>query len=134
MNDTFTLGATIALPFETALEATRSALSEQGFGIITEINLATTLKDKISVEIAPQVILGACRPQLAYQAIQIDPAIATLLPCNVVVRTLDDTTTAVQAFDPAVMTRISEHPGLHEVVSEARERLVAALHTLTQEN
>jgi uncharacterized protein (DUF302 family) len=134
MTDSFTLDATIGLPFDDALEATRAALAEQGFGIISEIDLAATLMNKIGAEVAPQVILGACRPQLAYQAIQVDPAIAALLPCNVVVRAINDTTTSVQAFDPAAMTRISDHPAFDEVATDARTRLIAALDTLTREN
>jgi len=134
MTDTFTLDATIAMGFDAALEATRTALAEQGFGVITEIDLARTLKDKIGADIPPQVILGACRPQLAYQAIQVDPAIAAVLPCNVIVRAINAGTTSVQAFDPDAMTRISHHPALNEVATDARERLVAALDTLTEEN
>lgn len=133
MPDSFTLDATIALPFAAALHATRTALAEQGFGIITEIDLAATLKAKLGAEIAPQVILGACRPELAHQAIQADPAIAAVLPCNVVVRALDETTTSVQAFDPAVMDRISDSSMLNKVSTDARTRLLAALETLTQE-
>jgi len=131
MTSSFTLDATIALPFDAALEATRTALAEQGFGIITKFDLAATLKAKIGADIAPQVILGACRPQLAHQAIQVDPAIATVLPCNVVVRAINETTTAVQAFDPDAMTRISDHPALEEVAIDARVRLLAALDSLT---
>jgi len=134
MTNSFTLDATIALPFTDALAATRAALVEQGFGIITEIDLAATLKAKLDVDVAPQVILGACRPQLAYQAIHADPAIATVLPCNVVVRAVNDTTTSVQAFDPDAMTRISDHSALEAVATDARTRLLAALAELTQEN
>lgn len=134
MSETFTLDATVSLGFDAALEATRSALSEQGFGIITEIDLAGSLKEKIDVDVAPQVILGACRPHLAHRAIEIDPAIAAMLPCNVVVRQVDESTTAIQAFDPAAMTKMSDHPALAEVATDARVRLVAALETLTREN
>ena len=128
--NSFTLSATIQQSFGDAVEATRAALAEQGFGIITEIDLAGTLKEKIGAEVPPQVILGACRPHLAHQAIQVEPSIATVLPCNVVVRAVDETTSIVEAFDPAAMTRISSNPALREVADDARERLVAALATL----
>lgn len=137
---TFTLTATLEQPFDEALAATRAALSDQGFGIITEIDLAGTLKEKIGVEVPPQIILGACRPHLAHEAIQSDPAIAAMLPCNVVVRTVDATTTVVEAFDPDVMTQISGNETLKGVARDARERLTAALDALgaqtyeTQEN
>lgn len=130
MNTRFTLTTTIDKPFVWALRATRDALADQGFGIVSEINLAATLKQKIDVEVPAQVILGACRPQLAHAAIQADPSIATVLPCNVVVRALDDNTCVVEAFDPDVMTRISDNETLKVVADEARTRLAAALSAL----
>lgn len=129
----FTLTATVAKPFAEAVDATRAALAEQGFGIITEINLAATLHAKIGVEIPPQIILGACRPQLAYQALQAEPSIATVLPCNVVVRALDETTTAVEAFNPDAMTRMADNEALNNVAAAATTRLAAALDALNQE-
>ena len=83
---TYTLDATIARPYAEVLAATRAALADQGFGILTEIDLAATLKSKLDVDLLPQVILCACRPALAYEALQADPSIAAVLPCNVVVR------------------------------------------------
>ena len=127
MSSTFTLTATIELPFGAAVEATRAALADQGFGIITEIDLASTLKEKIGADVPPQVILGACRPQLAHRAIQADPSIATVLPCNVVVRAVDDKTCVVEAFDPDAMTRMSDNETLNAVARDARTRLVAVL-------
>ena len=74
------------MPYDDALAATREALSGEGFGILTEIDLAATMKAKLDVDLPPQVILVRCRPALAYEAIQVDPSIAAVLPCNVVVR------------------------------------------------
>jgi len=127
----YTLRTTVSLPFDVAVAETRAALAEQGFGILTETDLASTLHAKLGVDLAPEVILGACRPALAYQAIQADPAIATVLPCNVVVRSTDAGTAAViEALDPAVMLGISDDPALGAVATDARQRLAAALAAL----
>ena len=127
----YTLGRTIDLPYAEAVEAVRAALGEQGFGVLTEIDLAATLHAKIGVTVTPQVILGACRPQLAYEALQADPSIATVLPCNVVVRSIDEQTTMVEAFDPRIMTTLAgEGGGLAMVAADARERLQAMLAAL----
>ena len=88
----YTLSATIDRPYLAVLAATRAALLDQGFGILTEIDLAATMKAKLDVDLPSQVILGACRPALAYEAIQVDPSIATVLPCNVVVRSVGEAT------------------------------------------
>ena len=122
------------MPYDDAVAATREALADQGFGILTEIDLAATMKAKLDVDLPPQVILGACRPPLAYEAIQVDPSIAAVLPCNVVVRSLDEGTTVVEAFDPAVMMGMSDQPALGRVATDARQRITAALAALTQED
>src|SRR6478735_11477416 len=104
----YTLSATVHRPYEETVEAVRAGLADAGFGILTEIDLKATLKAKLDVDVAPQVILGACRPQLAHQALQADPSVAALLPCNVVVRGIDDATTIVEAFDPDVMMSLAD--------------------------
>jgi len=116
--------------FQDTLQATRAALSEQGFGILTEIDLKATLKSKIDADIAPQVILGACRPTLAHAAIQAEPSIGLLLPCNVVVRALAEHRTAVEAMDPAIMVQLTGNDALTGVADEASTRLRAALTSL----
>ena len=126
----YTLSATLAMPYDEAVLATRAALSEQGFGILTEIDLAATLKAKLDVDLPPQVILGACRPQLAYEALQVDPSIAAVLPCNVVVRWIDDETTLVEAFNPDAMMSLAGSPALDGVAADAKQRLAAALAAL----
>lgn len=126
----YTLTATIPLGFDDALAATREALATQGFGVLTEIDLAGTLHEKVGVEMAPQVILGACRPQLAYQAIQEDNSIATVLPCNVVVRADGPDSSIVEAFDPDAMLGLADNPALDTVAADAKERLNAALEAL----
>lgn len=131
---TYTLSATIARPYDEVLNATRAALADQGFGIITEIDLAATMKAKLDVDLPPQVILGACRPTLAYEAIQVDPSIAAVLPCNVVVRSLDASTTVVEAFDPDAMMGLADDGALDSVAADAKMRLTAALAALSQED
>ncbi|HXH78750.1 DUF302 domain-containing protein [Nocardioides sp.] len=130
----YTLSKTVTQPYEPTVEAVKAGLADQGFGVLTEIDLAATLHAKLGVTIPPQVILGACRPQLAYEAIQADPSIAAVLPCNVVVRTIDETTTVVEAFDPDAMVNLSPNAGkddaLATIAADARQRLAALLDNL----
>lgn len=128
MND-FTLSVTVDAPYDETVERVREGLAEAGFGVLTEIDLAATLRAKLDVEIAPRIILGACRPTLAHQALQADPRVATMLPCNVVVAAAGDASTTVEVFDPAVMTEFS--PVLADVATEARERLSGMMSALT---
>jgi uncharacterized protein (DUF302 family) len=127
------LSTTLELGFDRALEATRAQLTEVGFGILTEIDLAGTLKAKLGADVAPQVILGACRPPLALAAIEAEPSIGVFLPCNVVVRSLDDVSTFVEALDPAMMTRATGEEALASVMADARARLLATLQMLNKE-
>ena len=129
----YTLVATLERPYEETLSAVRSALETQGFGVLTEIDLRATLKEKLDVELAPQVILGACRPPLAYQALQVDPSVATVLPCNVVVRAVSHDTTVVEALDPTAMMGLSGDTGLDAVAADARHRITTMLTVLTEE-
>ena len=126
----FTLTTTLAQPYAEAVERVRGALADQGFGILTEIDLRATLKNKLDVDVAPQIILGACRPALAYEALSVDPSIAAVLPCNVVVRAVDETTTIVEAFDPDAMMGLADNASLHTVATDAKRRLTAALAAL----
>jgi uncharacterized protein (DUF302 family) len=126
----FTLSTTVERPYDATVAAVRAALADQGFGVLTEIDLRATLAAKLGVDVPPQVILGACRPQLAHRALQVDPSVAAVLPCNVVVRSLGEHTTVVEAFDPDAMMALAGD-GLAEVAAEARQRLTAALAALT---
>jgi uncharacterized protein (DUF302 family) len=127
----YALSATVDRPYETVLAQVRTALADQGFGILTEIDLKTTMKAKLDAELAPQVILGACRPPLALAALQAEPSIGLLLPCNVVVRCTDDQTTVVEALDPHTMVDLTANPDLRPVADDASSRLTAALDSLT---
>lgn len=126
----YTLNATLERGYDQTVADVKEALAAQGFGVLTEIDLRATLAAKLGVEVAPQVILGACRPQLAHRALEVDPSVAAVLPCNVVVRSLDEHTTVVEAFDPDAMMALAGE-GLTDVATEARERLTAALASLT---
>jgi uncharacterized protein (DUF302 family) len=126
----YAISTVVDQPFSQALSATRQALSEQGFGVLTEIDIKATMKAKLSVDVNSQVILGACRPPLAYAALQAEPSIGLLLPCNVVVRALDDNTTLVEAMDPAIMVTMTGNDRLAEVAEQARALLSNALNSL----
>ena len=126
----YALSTTVHRPFAEALDATRSALSDQGFGVLTEIDLSATLKEKLDADIAPQVILGACRPPLAHAALEAEPSIGLLLPCNVVVREVENGT-LIEAMDPEVMVTLTGNENLSAVAADARGRLTAALAALT---
>jgi uncharacterized protein (DUF302 family) len=127
----YALSTTVSAGFDETLAATRAQLAEVGFGVLTEIDMAATLKSKIGVDIAPQVILGACRPPLAHAALQAEPSIGLLLPCNVVVRAVDEDHTVVETIDPSSMVSITGNDALLDVATEARERLSQALESLT---
>jgi uncharacterized protein (DUF302 family) len=127
----YAISTTVAMPWADAVEATRKALADQGFGVLTEIDLGRTLKEKIDADIEPQVILGACRPPLAHAAVQVEPSIGLLLPCNVVVRRTGDDETIVEALDPQVMVTMTGNPALGAVADDAAHRLRAALDSLS---
>ena len=127
----YALTTTVPRSFADTLDATRLALTDQGFGVLTEIDMAATMKAKLDVDIPAQVILGACRPPLAYAALQAEPSIGLLLPCNIVVRYLDDDSTIVEALDPKVMVTMTHNDALSSVADEAGRRLAAALDALT---
>jgi len=123
---------TIRLPagFVPTLERVRAVLADQGFGVLTEIDVRATLREKLGVDMADYVILGACNPALAHRAVEADPSIGLLLPCNAVVRADGPDATIVQLLDPQVMARLSDQPGLRDVADEAARRLRAALDAL----
>ena len=129
---TYAIAVTVPLSFGDTLAATRNALAEQGFGVLTEIDMQATLKAKLAVDIAPQIILGACRPPLAHAALQAEPSIGLLLPCNVVVRQLDNSLTRVECIDPGIMVNVTGNADLQAVAAEARARLTTALNALRQ--
>ena len=125
----FTRRIDLDRPYDEVVPRVKDALKDQGFGVLTEIDVRTTLKDKLDLDVEPQVILGACNPQLAHRALDVDPRIATLLPCNVVVRT-DGGRTIVEALDPKIIADVPGNPALAPIAEEAERRITAALDTL----
>ena len=123
---------TVRLPaaFAPTLERVRGALQQQGFGVLTEIDVQATLRQKVGVQMEDYVILGACSPPLAHRAVEADRDIGLLLPCNVVVRAEAPDVTVVQALDPQVMAQLSDRAGIEAVADEAAGRLRAALSAL----
>ncbi|MFF5216769.1 DUF302 domain-containing protein [Micromonospora sp. NPDC000442] len=117
--------------FTPTVERVRAALKDQGFGVLTEIDMRATLHEKLGIELEEYVILGACNPPLAHRAVQADRNIGLLLPCNVVVRADGPDATLVQALDPQVMVQLSDTADLRAVADEATRRLRAALDALS---
>lgn len=126
----YSITTTVDQPFAPTLAAVKDALKVQGFGVLTEIDMAATMKAKLDVDIAPQVILGACNPPLAYRALQAEDQVGLLLPCNVVVRSLTDDRTEVAAIDPQIMVSLTGNADLAAVADDAGARLGAALRSL----
>ena len=116
----------VPVGFDRAIALTRDALAERGFGVLTEIDVTATLKAKLGEQMEDYVILGACNPPFAHQALGIDRSIGLLLPCNVVVRATDGGT-VVEALDPQVMVTLTGRPELKPVADEVTRRLAAAL-------
>ncbi|WP_043442021.1 DUF302 domain-containing protein [Arthrobacter sp. L77] len=129
---TYTHSIAVPLPWDEAVRRTREALKEQGFGILTEIDVRATFETKLGVEAADAVgdylILGACNPALASRALAAEPSMGALLPCNVVVRRgRDEQQTTIEAIDPQTMVRLSASPAVGAVADDAGARLDRAL-------
>ena len=117
------------IPFTEAVARVREALKAQGFGVLTEIDVQATLRDKLGQDMEDYLILGACNPPLAHRAIDADRKIGLLLPCNVVVRTAGDQT-LIEALNPQIMVQVAGQPSLKSVADEATSRIRAALDSL----
>ena len=132
----YTHAITVPLPYEQTVKRTRTALADQGFGILTEIDVRATFGTKLGEEAAQAVgdyvILGACNPVLASKALAAEPALGVLLPCNVVVRRgSNDEQTIVEAIDPQTMVQLSGSAQVRDIADDADTRLRAALATLS---
>ncbi len=120
---TYYFTKTVEMPFDQAVEHVTEALKQEGFGVLTEIDVKATLKKKLDVDFRPYRILGACNPQFAYQALQAEDKIGTMLPCNVIVQDAGDGRTEVAAVDPIASMQAVENEQLGAIAGEVRERL-----------
>ncbi|HEV2751726.1 MAG TPA: DUF302 domain-containing protein [Gemmatimonadales bacterium] len=125
------ISTTVNLPYDRALARTRNALAAEGFGVLTEIDVAATLKKKLDVTFRPYVILGACNPPLAHRALMAERDIGLLLPCNVVVYAADEPgKTVVAAMDPIAAMELTGNEQVRTVAQDVRTRLERVLAAL----
>jgi len=126
----YTFTKTLDMPMDAAIEKVTEALAEAGFGILTEIDVSTTLKQKIDVDFRPYRILGACNPKLAHQALEAEPNIGVMLPCNVIVQEYEPGVSTVSAVDPVASMSAIENEALGRIANEVREMLQGVIASL----
>ena len=126
LDSSYTLSDTTQLPFDEAVERVRAELAKEGFGVLCEIDLRATLKEKLGVDSEPYLILGACNPPLAHRALEAEPEVGVLLPCNVVVYEREGES-HISAVDPERMLSIVDNEQLVGVAAEVKERLGAVV-------
>ena len=127
MNSKYGFGKTVDMEFGDAVTRVTQALQGEGFGVLTDIDVAATMKKKLNQDMPPYRILGACNPPLAHRAIQAEPAIGLLLPCNVVVRQDETGKVHVEFMDPRAVLQLVEKPEISDLATEVRQRLERAL-------
>ena len=126
----YVFGKTVEMGYAQAVQAVTQALAEEGFGVLTEIDVAATLKKKLGLDRPAYKILGACSPQFAARALEFEPQIGALLPCNVVVRVDDAGKTLVEFMDPNAVLQLVDRRGVDEIAAEVRARLVRVMDAL----
>lgn len=131
-NSQYSMSRRVKGSFAHVVEATRAALATEGFGVLTEIDVKATLAKKLDVSTRPYVILGACNPALAHRALQVDPAIGTLLPCNVVVAEDESSAVEVATIDPKARFAVVDRAEVAPIVDDVRARLERVLDGLVQ--
>lgn len=122
----------VKLDYDQAVEQTKAALKEQGFGVLTEIDVRATLKSKLDIDFQRYVILGACNPPLAHQALSTDLSVGLMLPCNVVVYDNGDGASTVSALNPMAAIGVVGNPGLDAMAAAATAKLSAAIDRLSE--
>ena len=127
MNTRYGFGKIVKCAFDEAVERTVNALQAQGFGVLTDVDVAATMKKKLNASMPPYRILGACNPSLAFRAIEVEPSIGLLLPCNVVVRNDVDGMTHVEIMDPYAVLELVGTPAVAEIALEVRGKLEKVL-------
>jgi uncharacterized protein (DUF302 family) len=120
---TYHFSKTVDMPFGAAVAATTAALKDHGFGVLTQIDVKDTLSKKIGVDFRPYLILGACNPKLAYEALTLEDKIGTMLPCNVVVQQCDDNKIEITAVDPVASMSAIKNEKLADVAGKVRDLL-----------
>lgn len=123
MDTRFGFGTVVSTSFDETIVNVTAALKTEGFGVLTDIDVAATMKAKLDRDMPPYRILGACNPALAHQAISAEPEIGLLLPCNVVVRALPDGKTRVSFMDPESVLQLVDQPGVEELAADVKARL-----------
>ncbi|WP_083536516.1 DUF302 domain-containing protein [Steroidobacter denitrificans] len=130
MNITYGFGKVVGLPFDQAIERVTQLLRNEGFGVLTDIDVAATFKKKLGKDISPYRILGACNPTLADRAIALEPSIGLLLPCNVLVRQDEKQQVHVEFMDPIAVLALVQRADVEPVAREVRARLERILEAL----
>lgn len=123
----YAFGKAVQMSQQQALERVMQELAKEGFGVLTEIDVAATLKKKLGVDVPAYRILGACNPEFAHRALQVEPQIGALLPCNVVVRADASGKTLVEIMDPRAVLELVERPEVAKIAGEVRSRLERVL-------
>jgi len=126
----YTFGKNLNIDFDQAIDSVKQALSEEGFGVLTEIDVSATMKKKLDLDMKPYRILGACNPNLAYQAIGADPSVGALLPCNVVIRKNEDDSVYVEFMDPESVLGIVNDPKISETGKDVKSKLERVMNAL----
>jgi uncharacterized protein (DUF302 family) len=127
---TYHFSKVLGVPFDQAVSRVTEALSKEGFGVLTDIDVAATLKKKLGQDFRPYRILGACNPQLAYRALTLEDKIGTMLPCNVIVQQREGGKVEVSAVDPVASMQAIDNPDLGEVAKEVRAKLKRVVDSL----
>jgi uncharacterized protein (DUF302 family) len=127
MTGNYAFGKTVKSGYDETIRKATDALAAEGFGVLTSIDVAATLKKKLGKDTKPYVILGACNPGFAHRALEAEPEIGTLLPCNVVVREQEDGATRVDIMDPKAVLKLTERADIAPIAAEVRQKLERVL-------